>query len=299
MAKKTLLLIDGNNYLYRGAFATPPLTSRSGQPTNAIKGFMNILLADIYKVRPSHLVVTFDKGGRRNWRKKIYPEYKANRELQPGEEPNQVIVDAMAQFPTLRKLLRSIGIRTSGIRGHEADDIIGTLATMFELKGYRVIISSKDKDFAQLVNENVNMMVAESRTFLDADGIKEKFGVYPHQIIDYLALLGDGADNIPGVFKCGPKTAAKLLAEHKTLKRVIRNKHTMTPALLKNFEAVEHMFPLTKQLLKIKTDIRLKTTIANSRFPNEIVDEDLFLEICHELNLKQTAKQIQRLFKGS
>jgi DNA polymerase-1 len=290
---KRVLLVDGNNYLCRGGFATPPLTDKKGNPTNAIKGFMAILMADITKLKPSHVVVTWDKGGKKNWRKELYPEYKGNRKK--GKEMPQAMIDILAQAHPLRKLLKTVGIRTSCRAGEEADDIIGTLAVQFGDDGYHVIIGSKDKDFAQLVNENINMLVAESRELLNDDGIKAKFGVWPEQIQDYLVLQGDGIDNIPGVFRCGGVTAAKLLTAHQDLKGIKKNKHSMTPALLKNYEAAEPLFKLTKQLVKIKTDLPLKTSSSNCKLPSEIEDEERFSTMCYRLNLKQTEVQIRKL----
>lgn len=299
-SRKLLLLIDGNNWLFRGGYATPPLNDLEGNPTNAVKGFLAILMADITKLKPTHVVVTWDKGGAVNWRKKLYPEYKGNRPK--GSEMPQAMVDILSQAPILRKLLKAIGVRTSCRAGEEADDIIGTLATSFAAKGYDIIIGSKDKDFAQLVTDGpgfgegaITMLVAESRSLLNEAGIIEKFGVHPKQIKDYLVLQGDGADNIPGVFRCGGATAAKLLNQHKNLKGVIKNKATMTPALLKNFEAVEHLFPLTRKLVTIKTDLPLKTSEANCKLPIEVANEKRFSRMCHELNLKQTEVQLRLL----
>lgn len=297
--KGTVLLCDGNNMVCRGGFATPPLSDINGNPTNAIKGFMNILIADIYKVKPTHVVVAWDKGGAVNWRKKLYPEYKGNRAK--GSEMPQAMVDILSQTRPLRKLLKTIGIRTSCRAGVEADDIIGTLATTFSQDNYKVIINSRDKDFGQLVTDNVKMMIAvgtDKRAFLDEEGIKEKFGVWPEQIQDYLVLQGDGVDNIPGVYKCGPATAAKLLTAHVDLKGVIANKALMTPALLKNFNEAQPMFKLTKKLVVIKTDIPLKTSEENCKVPIDIFDEERFSRLCHKLNLKQTEAQIRRLIEG-
>jgi DNA polymerase I len=294
--KKTILLVDGNNYLMRGFWATPPLTNHKGEPTAGIKGFFNILIADIYTLQPTHVVVAFDMGGRTNWRKKLYPEYKGNRDK---TKTSEAYLAAISQIDPLKNLLKHIGIRTCGIRGHEADDLIGTLAVSFSDLGYKVIVGSKDKDFAQLVNSKVNILISESRELLDPKGIKERFGVHPKQIVDYLALLGDGADNIPGVYKCGPKTAAKLLSEHSDLTTIMKNRKTaLTPKLLEEFNAVRKMFPLTKQLLTIKTDITLKTNERNARLPTFIYDEEKFVKSCKYLNLVQTEKQIRKLILG-
>jgi len=299
--KANVLLIDGSNYLYRGGYAVPPLSTKDGKHTNAIKGFMNILIADIHVLRPTHVIVAWDVKGGSAWRRELYPEYKGTRLR--GKDTPQIVKDISSQAKPLRKLLKAIGIRCSLLTGQEADDILGTLAVTFSTEGHSVIISSKDKDFAQLVTDgqgdsySVNMLVAESRSLLDEAGIKKKFGVRPSQIIDYLALQGDGADNIPGIKGCGGATAAKLLVAHKTLKGVIKNKKSLTPKLLENFEAVEHMFPLTKKLIKIKTDLNLKTTLKNSALPKEIFDEVRFNKICKDLELAVTQKQILQAIK--
>ncbi len=290
-----VLLCDGNNMLFRGHFATPKLTNHEGFVTSGIKGFFNILIADLYKVDPTHVVIAFDLGGGKNWRKELYPEYKANR---GKNKDNPEYLAAIAQIKPLRKLLRATGFRVSGVRGEEADDIIGTLAVNFSKENFHVVINSKDKDLAQLVNQDVNMMVSESRAFLNEKGIIKKYGVHPSQIIDFLALQGDKADNIPGIHKVGEKTAAKLLAQYKTLKRIIKYKEELTPAMLANLEAVEDMFPLTKKLLKIRTDLRLKTTIESAKVPGRVADKVTFNEMCEDLNLIQTRPQIIRVLKG-
>jgi DNA polymerase I len=289
--KKRVLIIDGNNYLMRAGFATSPMSNKKGFPTNAIRGFFNILLADIYHLNPSHLIVTFDRGGKKNWRKIIYPEYKGNR----NKEPNPAMDEIFLQQPYIKKLLRYIGIRSCQIKGVEADDLIGTLALYFEDLGFHVVIASKDKDFAQLVTPNVNMLVAESRNLLDEDGIFNKFGVYPSQIIDFLALQGDGSDNIPGIHKCGGKTAAKLLSKYKNLKGVVKNRKELTPALQKNLNSVKHLFPLTTKLLTIKTDFSLKTNESNSELPSVLANEDKYHKLIRQLELTHTSNQILRM----
>jgi DNA polymerase-1 len=298
--QKVLLLVDGNNYLFRGAYATPEMTNSDGMKTNAIKGFFNILMADIYVLKPTHVVIAFDKGrkdkhGRLNWRIRLYPEYKANRHS-GGEIPEEVLA-VYEQAAYLKKLLKAIGIRCSSVRGEEADDIIGTLATVFSKKGYKVLISSKDKDFAQLVNESVGIVLAESRKIIHEDGVFDKFGVYPEQVIDFLTLQGDKSDNVPGVDKCGAKTAAKLLAKHRTLKNVIKHRSEMTPALKKNFNKARPHFKLMSRIVKIKTNMALKTDAKVCRFPSEIKDMKKFKSLCAYLRLKQTEKQILQMVK--
>lgn len=292
--KGRALLIDGSNYLFRGAFSVQPLTANNGMSTSGIKGFMNILIADIQVLQPTHIVVAFDKRGK-TWRKKLYPEYKANRE---GRQKDPRLLEIYEQAPVLRKLLRASGFRVSTRAGVEADDVIGSLAVDFSSNGLEVIIGSKDKDFAQLVNKKIKMLNPDDRTLLDRHGIHDKYGVYPKQVIDYLALLGDSSDNIPGVFRCGAKTAAVLLQKYGTLEEVQRHKSDLTPSLRKNLELVEDKFDLTRKLLKIKTDFVMNTTLDNCFKPTSIKDSEIFNELCDELALKQTKKQIEKVLKG-
>lgn len=288
---KRVLLIDGNNYLFRAAYAvqnSAKLKSASGFPTYGITGFFNILMADIVKLRPDNIVVAFDKGGAPNWRKQVYPAYKENRDAKKADPKVQEIY---SQAKPLRALIKAAGFRVSARAGTEADDIIGSLAVQFS-DTHKVIIASKDKDFAQLVTKNIVMLDPTTRKLITESGVVERFGVKPNQIVDYLALLGDSVDNIPGVNKCGAKTAAKWLAQCSTLKELQRNKDIMTPKLRANFEEVESHFKLTKKLLRITTDLELNTNLDNCKTPTSILDEIRFDELCDYYSLARTKRQL-------
>jgi DNA polymerase-1 len=292
-----VLIIDGNNFLFRGAFAVAVKhrLSSNGIPTYGIKGFMNMLIGQHMKFRPTHIVVAFDKGGKPNWRKKLYPEYKEG-EARVKQRNDPKFLEIISQMPDIQDLVYALGLRISMAAGVEADDIIGTLALRFSNKGAKVLISSTDKDMAQLVTSKVHIVDSKGSVLTPA-GIESKFGVKPNQIVDYLTLIGDGADNIPGVYKCGPKTAAKLLSQYGTLDEVIANKkEAMTPNMLKNFEDAEPDFEWTPELLTIKTDLNLSTTLDNCKIPYHLADPDLFYDICEELDLIQTQKQLLSAF---
>ncbi len=211
MAK--LILIDGSSYLYRAFHALPPLSNAHGEPTGALFGVVNMLRATL-KAKPDYLAFVSDAPGP-TFRNELYDQYKANRPPMPDElrvqvEPMLAIVAALG-FPILR------------VPGVEADDVIGTLAVQARDLGIEVEVSTGDKDMAQLVGPLVTLVNTMSNTVLDHAGVVEKFGVRPQQIIDFLALTGDTIDNVPGVPKCGPKTAAKWLAEYDSLDGVIAN----------------------------------------------------------------------------
>ncbi len=240
-----LVLIDGSSYLYRAFHALPPLTNAQGEPTGALFGVVNMLRATL-KEQPAYVAFVVDAPGR-TFRDDLYDQYKANRPPMPDElraqvEPMLAIVQALG-FPILR------------VPGVEADDVIGTLAVQGAQAGLQVTISTSDKDFAQLVRPGVELVntMTGSRTDSDA-AVIEKFGVRAEQIVDYLALMGDAVDNVPGVTKCGPKTAAKWLAEYGTLDGVIAAAATMKGKI---GEALDRL-PLNRQLVTIKTDVALE-----------------------------------------
>ncbi len=249
-----LVLIDGSSYLYRAFHALPPLTNAAGEPTGALFGVVNMLRAHL-KEQPDYVAFVLDAPGK-TFRDDLDPEYKANRPPMPDElraqvEPMIAIVEALG-FPLIR------------ISGVEADDVIGTLAVQGARAGLDVTISTSDKDFAQLVREpstgsRVALVNTMSGSKLDSDAaVIEKFGVRADQIIDYLALMGDKVDNIPGVDKCGPKTAAKWLAEYDTLDGVIANADKIGGKIGENLRAVIDRLPLNRILTTIKTDVPLE-----------------------------------------
>lgn len=193
--KSPLILIDASSYFFRAYHALPPLTNSKGQPTGAIYGVVNMIKKLIKDYQPQELAVVFDAKGK-TFRDEWYPEYKAHRPPMPD--------DLSSQFAPLIKLLKVMGLPLLIIEGVEADDVIGTLAHQATAIGRPVIISTSDKDMAQLVNEHVTLINTMSNYLMDVDGVKVKFGVKPEQMIDYLTLIGDAVDNVPGVPKMRP-----------------------------------------------------------------------------------------------
>ena len=244
-----LVLIDGSSYLYRAFHALPPLSNAQGEPTGALFGVVNMLRATL-KEQPAYAAFVVDAPGK-TFRDEMYADYKANRPPMPDElraqvEPMMAIVAALG-FPILR------------VSGVEADDVIGTLALQGAQAGLQVTISTGDKDFAQLVRPGVELVntMTGSRTDSDA-AVIEKFGVRADQIIDYLSLMGDAVDNIPGVTKCGPKTAAKWLAEYDSLDGVIAAAPAMKGKIGENLREALERLPLNRELVTIKTDVALE-----------------------------------------
>lgn len=282
---KTLLVTDGMNYLHRGYWAINyNMTNKDGNPTAAIRGFISILLADLVFVKATHCAVVFDRPGK-NFRHRLYPEYKANRETDDDEDS----IDLHSQIRPLRMLLKAMGIPVFGRKGEEGDDLIGSLAvTASELDPkLQVYIGSNDKDFASLVNKDIHLLQPQ-KEILDIQGVKDKWGVKPSQMIEYLMLLGDKVDNIPGVFRVGPKTAAGILTEHKRIKNWIPTKKT--PALQKNLDAVVDFFPTSRKLITIKTDCFPDLDVRKLRIKD--YDEDEIERICDDLDFSTTKKQI-------
>jgi DNA polymerase-1 len=246
MAK--LILIDGSSYLYRAFHALPPLSNAYGEPTGALFGVVNMLRATL-KAKPDYLAFVSDAPGP-TFRDTLYAQYKANRPPMPDDlsaqvEPMLAIVGALG-FPILR------------VPGVEADDVIGTLAVQAQALGIEVLVSTGDKDMAQLVSPHVTLINTMSNTVMDRDGVMAKFGVRPDQIIDFLTLTGDTVDNVPGVSKCGPKTAAKWLAEYGTLDGVIANAAKVGGKIGECLREALPLLPLSRELVTIKTDVPLE-----------------------------------------
>jgi DNA polymerase-1 len=242
-----LVLIDGSSYLYRAFHALPPLTAPDGSPSGALFGIVNMLRATL-KENPDFTAFVVDASGP-TFRDALYPEYKANRPPMPDElraqvEPMMQIVEALG-FPILR------------VSGVEADDVIGTLALQAHAAGIPVTISTGDKDFAQLVRPGITLTNTMTGSVLDDAGVMEKFGVRPDQVVDLLALMGDTVDNVPGVDKCGPKTAAKWLGEYGTLETVIASAEKIGGKIGENLRTALPRLPLNQQLVTIKTDVPL------------------------------------------
>ena len=247
-SSKPLVLVDGSSYLFRAFHALPPLTNSHGEPTGAMHGVLNMLDKLRKDYAPEHMAVVFDAAGK-TFRDDLYPQYKANRPPMPE--------DLRGQIEPLLAIIRAQGYPLLIIDGVEADDVIGTLAREYAGK---VIISTGDKDMAQLVDERVHLINTMSGLYSDPAGVVEKFGVPPARIRDYLALIGDTVDNVPGVAKVGPKTAVKWLDEYGSLQTIIERATEFKGKIGDNLrEAVAHL-PLSYELVTIKCDVELSIT---------------------------------------
>lgn len=247
-----LVLVDGSSYLFRAFHALPPLTNKSGEPTGAMLGVVNMLRRLIETYQPTHMAVVFDAKGK-TFRNDLYEEYKATRPPMPD--------DLRSQIEPLHAIIRAMGLPLLSVAGVEADDVIGTISSQAAASDHKVIISTSDKDLAQLVNKHVTLINTMSRTTLDIEGVKEKFGVPPNRIIDYLALMGDTSDNIPGVVKCGPKTAVKWLGLYDSFEGVVAHADEVKGKIGENLRAAIPTLPLSYELATIKLDVELDTTI--------------------------------------
>ncbi len=276
-----LILIDGSSYFFRAFHALPPLTNSKGQPTGAIYGVANMIKKLIKEYQPEELAVVFDAKGK-TFRDEWYPEYKAHRPPMPQE--------LSSQFEPLIQLLKTMGLPILIIDGVEADDVIGTLAKQATEQGIPVVISTGDKDMAQLVNEHITLINTMSNTALDIDGVKEKFGIIPSQVIDYLTLVGDSVDNVPGVTKCGPKTAVKWLTEYQTLDNLIQHAEGIGGKIGEYLRASIPQLPLSKKLVTIKTDVDLPLSWGELK-PNPVNKEQL-LELIRQFEFKNWLKEL-------
>jgi len=243
-----LVLVDGSSYLYRAFHALPPLSNSRGEPTGALLGVLNMLLKFLKDYQPAHIAVVFDAPGR-TFRDDLFAQYKAHRPSMPD--------DLRSQVEPLLLILRTQGLPVLRIAGVEADDVIGTLACRAAAAGQSVLISTGDKDMAQLVNESITLVNTMSNSTLDRAGVKLKFDVFPEQIVDYLALVGDSSDNIPGINMVGPKTAAKLLGQYGTLDVLIERVAEIAGKVGDNLRAGLETLALSRSLARLRTDLEL------------------------------------------
>lgn len=246
--EKKLVLVDGSSYLFRAYHALPPLTTSKGQPTGAAYGVISMLRKLIATEKPDYMGVIFDTKSK-NFRHEIYPQYKANRPEMPDE--------LRLQIEPLHNIIRAMGLPLIAIEGIEADDVLATLAHHATQKHIKTIISTGDKDLAQLVDKNITLINTMNGTVLDENGVLEKFGVAPHQIVDYLTLMGDTSDNIPGIPKVGPKTAVKWLQEYGTIDELIKHANEIKGKIGEYLR--EHIvnLPLGKKLVTVQKDVSL------------------------------------------
>ena len=278
-----LVLVDGSSYLYRAFHALPPLTTSTGQPVGAIRGVISMLnkLAD--STGAKRMVVVFDASGK-TFRDDMYAEYKANREKMPDELREQI--------EPLHSIIRALGFPLLAVPGVEADDVIGTLAKQAEAAGEEVLISTGDKDLAQLVTDQVTLVNTMSDSTLTPVGVEEKFGVPPERMIDFLALTGDSVDNVPGIPKCGPKTAAKWLNTYGSLDGVVEGAESIGGKIGETLREHMHVLPLSKALVTIKTDCELPVGLEH--LARSAPDVEQLAALYSDLELNQFLKRIQQ-----
>jgi DNA polymerase I len=248
MSDKPLVLVDGSSYLYRAFHAMPPLTNSRDEPVGAVLGVVNMLLKLLDDYQPEHFAVVFDARGK-TFRDELFAEYKATRPAMPDE--------LGAQIAPLLEVVEALGLPMLQVPGVEADDVIGTLAHQATAAGMKTLVSTGDKDMAQLVDDHVTLVNTMTGTTLDARGVEEKFGVPPARIIDWLALVGDTSDNIPGVPKCGPKTATKWLSEFGDLDTLKARADEVGGKIGESLRAHLERLELSRELATIRCDVEL------------------------------------------
>jgi DNA polymerase-1 len=272
---KPLILVDGSSYLYRAFHAMPPLTNSRGEPTGAVYGVVNMLRRLIADHHPDCMAVVFDAPGK-TFRDEMYEEYKAHRPPMPD--------DLVTQIEPLHAVIRALGLPLLCVDGVEADDVIGTLATRATALGLRTLVATSDKDMAQLVNDHVTLVNTMTNSYIDSQGVVDKFGVRADQIIDYLALVGDSVDNIPGIPGVGPKTAAKWLQQYGTLDEVVAHAQDVKGKVGDNLRAGSGTLGLSRRLATIHCDVKLDFA------PNELTirppDDSALTELFQRLEFK-------------
>jgi DNA polymerase-1 len=279
---KQLILVDGSSYLFRAFHALPPLVNSKQQPTGAVKGVINMIRSLIKGHPDSNVAIVFDAKGK-TFRSDLYSEYKATRPPMPNE--------LRSQIEPIHQIVQAMGLPMLVIPGVEADDVIGTLAKQATAQGIETLISTGDKDLAQLVDEHVTLMNTMNNERLDVAGVVAKFGIAPNQIIDFLALTGDKADNIPGVPGVGPKTAVKWLLEHQSMDGVIENADAIGGKIGERLRENIDLLRLSYELATIKLDCELDLTI------DELVpsaeDGEALLSLFSELEFKSWVKELE------
>ena len=279
---KKLILVDGSSYLFRAFHALPPLMNSKKIPTGAVKGVINMIRSMVKNNPESNVVIVFDAKGK-TFRNELYDAYKAHRPPMPDE--------LKVQIAPIHKIVEAMGLPILIIDGVEADDVIGTLAREASAAGISTLISTGDKDLAQLVDDQVSLINTMTNEALDTDGVKSKFGVFPNQIIDYLALVGDSADNIPGVPSVGPKTAVKWLAEHQSMSEIIDNASSISGKVGERLRESVEVLLLSYELATIKTDVELKMGVQDLK--RKKADNKKLLELFSELEFKTWVNELK------
>ncbi len=277
--EKTLLLVDGSSYLYRAFHALPDLRNAAGEPTGAIYGVLNMLRRLLADYKADYLACVFDARGK-TFRDEMYAQYKANRAPMPD--------DLGAQVGPLLDAIRASGWPLLQIEGVEADDVIGTLAREAEKGGLHCVISTGDKDLAQLVSDRVTLVNTMSNERLDPAGVKAKFGVPPERMLDFLTLVGDSVDNVPGVEKVGPKTAAKWLEQYGSLEEVVRHAAEIGGAVGENLRKARDWLPQAQALLAVKCDVELPVKLEELKLGPR--DEKRLAELISRFGFKSWPK---------
>ena len=279
---KTLLLVDGSSYLYRAFHALPDLRNKSGEPTGAMYGVLN-MLRRLHKDYPAdYSACVFDAKGK-TFRDDIYPEYKANRPAMPD--------DLARQIESLHDAIRAMGWPLLMVDGVEADDVIGCLARQAEEQGIQVVISTGDKDMAQLVTSHIKLVNTMTNEVLDEAGVETKFGIPPNRIIDYLTLIGDSVDNVPGVEKVGPKTAVKWLTQHGSLDNIIHHADQITGVVGDNLRKALDWLPTGRELITIRCDIDLPQTVAE--LVSQPADNGKLAELYERFDFKTWRRELE------
>jgi DNA polymerase I len=275
-----LVLVDGSSYLYRAFHALPPLTNSRGEPTGAVYGVANMLRRLLADYAPEHVAVVFDARGK-TFRDDMFAHYKANRPPMPDE--------LAAQIEPLHRLVAALGFPVLQVPGVEADDVIGTLARQAAARGLPVVISTGDKDMAQLVDGRITLVNTMYNTTLDTAGVIDKFGVPPERIIDYLALVGDTSDNIPGVPKVGPKTAAKWLNEYGSLDDIVARADEIPGKVGESLRENLGQLALSRELATIRCDVELESGIDDlqMRAPDAAALRELYTQLEFNTWLRQ------------
>ena len=286
MTKHRLLLIDGSSYLYRAFHAMPDLRNGAGDPTGAIYGMVNMMRRARSEIQADHIACIFDAKGK-TFRDEMYPEYKAHRSPMPE--------DLVKQIEPIHALVKALGWPVLVVSGVEADDVIGTLACQASQAGWETIISTGDKDLAQLVNSSVSLINTMTDERLDIDGVIAKFGVPPERIVDYLSIIGDAVDNVPGVPKAGPKTANKWLAEFGDLDNLMANADQVKGVVGENLRAALNWLPQARQLITVKTDCDLSSHVPSlDELHAKPEDSQLLRELFERYAFKTWLREVEQ-----
>lgn len=272
---KKLLLIDGSSYLYRAFHAMPDFRNKADEPTGAIYGVINMLKRAQHDIKPDYVACIFDAKGK-TFRDEIYPKYKANRPSMPE--------DLRAQIEPLHECIEALGVPLLVIPDVEADDVIATLTKKGLEENLEIVISTGDKDIAQLIKPNVTIINTMTGENLDTEGVKAKFGVYPDRMVDYQSLVGDSVDNVPGVDKVGPKTAVKWLSEYGDLDSIIANAGQIKGKVGENLRLAVEWLPTTRELVTLKEDVTIDVRMENLKYRPE--DKKTVARLFEKLNFK-------------